>query len=270
MFTENFKALLNEGQFTHELLANGITQLGKVNYAKKGLYFSSFSLLSTGLEKISKLCFILDYHLENGIFPTDEVLKFHIGHDLEKLYNKSKEIIKKNEIKFSFRDNLDDKIYTDIISILSRFAKGDRYSNIDFITQSKYQSDPIAEWYLKVDEILYQKRVSKAKKESIERNAKMIGTMMGGSSSALFFSENKKEIRTIEESSLKTGKAKAVAKYRQLYIAHIIRYWVEILRGLTYISIKSRKPDIPFFGEIFSIFNNSDSYLLTRTNFEKS
>jgi len=49
MFTENFKALLNEGQFTHELLANGITQLGKVNYAKKGLYFSSFSLLSTGL-----------------------------------------------------------------------------------------------------------------------------------------------------------------------------------------------------------------------------
>ncbi|PZR22998.1 MAG: hypothetical protein DI539_04255 [Flavobacterium psychrophilum] len=269
MFSKNFITLLNEAQFTADILASGITQIGKINYAKKGLYFTSFTSLSTGLERIGKLCLIVDFYLQNNKFPDDKILKNEIGHDLEKLYEKSKEIINYHNIKLSFLENLDDQIYTDILSILSRFAKGDRYSNINFLSQSKFQADPIHEWYTKVETILFDKRVSQGKKNSISQKAKFVNQMIGKNSSVLYFDEKGNVLKSIEEASFKTGLYEAVSKYRQLYIAQIIRYWIEILRELHYISIKKKSTDIPHFGEVFPIFYNEDSYLLTRKNFER-
>lgn len=227
MFNKNFTTLLNEAQFTYEILAAGATQIGKVNYAKKGMYFSSFTSLSTGLERIGKLCLIVDYYItNNGNFPSESTLKKDIGHNLEKLYEKSKEIIVRHNLKLSFLQDLDSQIHQNILSILSRFASGDRYSNINFLVQGKPQNHPISEWYIKVEEELFNLKVSNFTKNKISENAKYIDMLMGESSSALFFSETGEIIRTIGESSLKTGMADAVRKYRQLYVAQIIRYWV--------------------------------------------
>lgn len=128
MINKNFATLLIEAQFTSEILSSGATQIGKVNYAKKGMYFSSFTSLATGLERIGKLCLIVDYYIaHDGSFPDENTLKNNFGHDLEKLYQKSKEIIARNNLKFNFLENLDSQIHQNILSILSRFAKGDRY-----------------------------------------------------------------------------------------------------------------------------------------------
>lgn len=270
MFNKNFTTLLNEAQFTYEILTAGATQIGKVNYAKKGMYFSSFTSLSTGLERIGKLCLIVDFYIMNdGNFPTESILKNDIGHNLEKLYEKSKEIIVRHNLKLNFLQDLDSQIHQNILSILSKFANGDRYSNVNFLVQSKFQSDPISEWYIKVEEELFNLKVSNLKKNKISENAKQIDMLLGESSSVLFFSETGDIIRTIGESSLKTGIADSVRKYRQLYVAQIIRYWVEILRELNWITIKSRSQDIPHFREMFSIFFNDDTYLLTRKDFER-
>lgn len=262
--------MLNEAQFTYEILTSGITQLGKVNYAKKGAYFSSFISLSTGLERIGKLCIILDFYIKNeGKFPDESILKNKIGHDLEKLYENSKKIVTENEIQLNFLKNLDGQIHKDIISILSKFAKGDRYSNIDFIVNSKHQSDPIYDWYKKVEEPIYDNNISKKNKEKISTNANFFGEVMDGNASVLYFGEIGQRIENIEESSLRTGMAKFNTKFRQLYVAQIIRYWVEILRELQYNSIELGENEIPFFGEIFALFLNDDSYLITRRNYER-
>ncbi|WP_310558915.1 hypothetical protein [Flavobacterium sp.] len=270
MFSKNFTTLLNEAQFTSEILASGVTQIGKVNYAKKGIYFSSFTSLATGIERIGKLSLIVDYYLtHDGTFPDENTLKNDFGHDLEKLYHKSKEIIARHNLDFNFLENLDSQIHQDILSILSRFAKGDRYSNINFIVQSKSQSDPVSEWYTKVENEIYNSRVTDYTKNKILENAKFVNEFLGGNSMVLFSSETGGAITTIEESSIRTGMANANRKYRQLYVAQIIRYWVEILRGLNYITIKSGSEDIPYFTEMFPLFLNNDTYLLTRKDFEK-
>lgn len=263
-----FWRLLNEAQFTYEILASGITQLGKVNYAKKGIYFTSFISISTGLERIGKICLILDYCLKNdGNFPDEDYLKKEIGHDLEKLYVKSQEILINNKFKLNHFQELDEQIHKDILSIISRFAKGDRYSNINYLVNNNTQSDPIKEWNKKIDQVVFLQRVSKQKKEKILMNSKMIGQLLNPYSIVRFHSENGADINNVEESSYATGVSSAVSKYRQLYVLHIIRYWVELLSELQFKALKEGL-DVPHFSEIFAIFYNDDSYFLKRKTFD--
>ncbi len=220
---------------------------------------------------LNRKCLILDYYIENsGTFPDNSYLKNEIGHDLVKIYNKSQTIIEKNSIEFSFQNKIEDTIQLNILDILSRFAKGDRYSNIDFLVKSKYQSDPIKEWYEKIDKKLYQIRVSEKKKKKIEFNAEMIGRLLNPVASVRHYSESREEIRDIKSASFLTGMTESIAKYRQLYILQIVRYWVELNRELQYKAMKLGKEDIPFMTEIFAIFNNKDSYFLTRKTYEKN
>jgi len=265
---ETFRALLEEAQFTYEILGNGVTMLGKANYATKGLYFSSYTSLSTGLERIGKLCIMLDFYIKHfGIFPNEGEIRT-IGHDLKVLYDKSQEIIKENNLKFEFSSSYTENIHFKILSILNSFAKGDRYSNINLLTNSNRKSDPIKSWY-EIDIYLFENRVSKKKKERIRYNAEIVGKLMSPFSIVRHSSESREDITDIETASFQTGMYEAVSKYRQLYVLQIIRYWVEILRGLQYKAMSIGKYEIPHFSEIFALFYNSDSYLLTRKTFDR-
>ncbi|MDG3582948.1 hypothetical protein [Galbibacter pacificus] len=266
---KTFYILIDEAQFTRDILGSGITQIGRANYGQRGMYFQAFTGISTGLERIGKLCLLLDYYIQhNGTFPDDKYLKNEIGHDLIKIYEKSKLIIDRNEIEFSFQNGVIDPIQIEILKILSKFAKGDRYSNIDFLVNSKYQSDPIRNWHEKIDKELYKKRVSKQKKEKIEFNAKIIGKLLDPVSSVRHYSESREEINNMESASFLTGMMESIAKYRQLYILQIVRYWVEVIRSLQSKARKLGYNDIPWFTEVFAIFNNKDSYFLTRKTYE--
>ena len=82
-----FDALCKEAQFTGEMLCSGYTEIRKANYAKRGIYFQAFTSLSTGIERIGKLCYLLIYAIEHGgSFPTDNDLKNVFRHDIIKLY----------------------------------------------------------------------------------------------------------------------------------------------------------------------------------------
>jgi len=89
-----FDALVKEAQFTREMLGAGATKIRIANYATRGVYFEAFTSLSTGLERIGKLCLILDRLIEtrDGL-PDLSYLKTKIGHDLTLLYTESKSII---------------------------------------------------------------------------------------------------------------------------------------------------------------------------------
>ena len=266
-FSPTFTALLNEAAFTHEMLTSGVEQLRRTNYARKGTYFQAFSSLTVGLERIGKLCIILDYYLENsGSFPDDDYMR-RIGHDLNKIYSASQIISSRRSIRFKWLNDLDLDIYRTIIDILGRFAKGDRYANIDLLVNSKRLSDPIAEWNSKIDSVLWETRVSIHKKKEIEDNARTIDEMTKGIASVLFISEDGSSISNAYQASFETGRIEAIINYRQVVVCEIVRYWVELLSEIGYKCQMMGRQDIPFFLEMFAIFYNPSSLLLDRRVF---
>lgn len=269
MFTETFKALNKEAQFTKEMLGSGATQIRNANYATKGIYFQAFTSLSTGLERIGKLCLILDHFIDHGgQFPDLNYMKNEIGHKIGVIYDKSLDIISKRSITMKFLPDLNDPIHQTMLKILAEFAQGDRYSNIDLIVGSKRQSDPIASWFNAVDVPLYETRVLKRKKEIIHGNAAVIAAALAPHVMVKHTSETGTEITDIEDASRRTGMQVAVAPYRQLYILQIIRYWVELLSSLQYSAMQTGSEDIPFFSEVFAPFYNDDSYIKTRKTWD--
>ena len=267
--SEIFNALCKEAMFTKELLGSGATQIRKANYATQGLYFQAFSNLSIGLERIGKLCLTLDHFVEtNGKFPTYKHLTQVIGHDLVKLYDQSQDMIAKRGLALRTLPKLDDIVHSRILSILSRFAKGDRYSNFDFLVRWPRQSDPTGEWYVEIDMKIFDRDVSEKKKQTIKKNAELVKKHMSRFSMVSHTSELGAEIDDLEDASHRTGVFEAVAPKRQLYILQIIRYWTEVLAALEDLSRKVNNEATPHFGDIFEGFFNDDSYLRTRKTWD--
>jgi len=267
---ETFKALLKEAEFTKEMLGSGATQIRTANYASKGVYFQAFTSLSTGLERIGKLCMMLDHYIDhNRQFPDSNYMKNRIGHNIAVIYQQTKIIIAKYSISLTFLQNLDDPIHQAILSVLSEFALGDRYSNIDLLVGGRHQNDPSASWFRRVDQPIYQSRVAQKKKDTIQRNAAVVESILGPHARVLHTAETGDEITDIEQASQMTGVYQAVAPYRQLYVVQVIRYWVELLGLLQYKAMESGGEDIPHFGEIFALFYNNDSYIKTRKTWDK-
>ncbi len=252
---ELIDALSKEAQFTCEMLCAGVTQIRNANYARRGIYFQAFTSLSTGLERIGKLCLILEYSIKNnGNYPDDDYLKKKIGHDIEEVYQKVLELKQEYQFDFHFLQDLDLDIYQTIISILSRFGKGDRYSNIDLIVNKRTYDDPIRIWYEQVDLYFFRNSVSLRKKKRIRNNSQIIGQLMEPFTIVRQTGEDENDILSVEDASHRTGIFEAVGPYRQSYTFHIIRFFVEMLDCLQYKIMKESRFEIPDFSEIFRVF----------------
>jgi hypothetical protein len=259
-----YQALLKEALFTKEMLGTGATQIRRANYTTRGVYFQAFTSLSTGLERIGKLSLMLDYRLDHGTFPD---LKHEIGHDIVRVYDKSTQVIARRAISMEFLSNLNDPIHYAILTILSEFAKGDRYSNIDLLVGAKRQSDPIAAWYNQVDQPLFQRGVPESKKAMIRQRSGTAAEVLGPYSTVLHTSESGDTINNVEDISFRTGMYEAVAPLRQLYVLQVIRYFSELLLSLHDLMLSDQ--DIPYFREVFALFCSSDRYMRTRKTWEK-
>lgn len=263
------EALAKEAQFTREMLGSGSTQIRRANYAQKGIYFQAFTSLSTGLERIGKLCLILDFYIDNnGAFPNIKYLMNDIGHNILLLYKKSIAVVEKRSIAFDFPTDLNSKIYQDILMVLSEFALGDRYSNINILVSSQEHGDPVASWFEKVDQAIFENKVSDKRKKKIAHNAHIVDEFIRNFTLVQFTSETGSEITDVQEASFRTGLQEAVAPYRQLYVLQIIRFWVELIFSLQYSAMELNQQNIPFFSEIFAPFYNPDSYLKSRKTWD--
>lgn len=265
-FSPTFLALLKEAQFTKEMLGTGATQIRKATYASKGIYFQAFTSLCTGLERAGKLSIMLDYYIDNGRFPDANHMKKVIGHKLVAIHQALTSIVAKRDLTGRYLSELTDPVHQAILQVLSDFAEGDRYSNINLLVNDPRQGDPVASWHCRVDEPLFQRKVSTKRKASIRGNATLAEAVLGPMSTVLHSSETGGMITTIEDASYRTGMYEAVAPHRQLYVLQIIRYWIEVLSSLYYVVPASE--DIPHLSEIFAMFYNDDSYLRTRKTWE--
>lgn len=270
MFNKIFSAFLKEASFTKEILGIGVTQLYKANYATKGIYYQSFVCLSTGIERLEKLCIILDYYVQhNGMLPQEKYVRQY-GHKISELYTVCQDIAKKQAISFRFCYRWDSEIRQSIIDLLESFTEtSGRYSNINILLDNEDKSvDCVEKWYHCVDLPLYDKHVSSKKKMDIEKRAFIIGNILNQYAYTMFITEENEELTNTIEASKRTGIWEAVAQYRQLYILQIIRYLVEILADLRYKAEKIQQEDIPDFLEIFALFYNDNSYFRSRKTWD--
>lgn len=262
-----FMALLKEAQFTKQLLGSGATEIRRANYASKGVYFQAFTSLSTGLERVGKLCLMLDHYIETkGRFPEFKYLKKEIGHNLVLLEKKALEVVARRNLSI---ERPSTPIHQAIVRLLSDFAEGDRYSNINLLVGYNQHSDPIASWYTDVDLPLFESRVSQKRKRKISTNARIVAKVMGPFSNVVHISETGSEISDVEEASNRTGIYEAVAPYRQLYVLQIIRFWAQLLRELQCVAQSVSKEGIPFFSKLFAEFENDDAYIRTRKTWDR-
>lgn len=267
-----FRAFLKEAMFTKEMLGLGATHIRKANYATKGVYYEAFTCLSTGFERIGKLCLILDYYINSsGALPDFNYMKKEIGHNLVKLYSKSCTVAQNHNVNFRFLKNLNEDIYQRILKILSDFALGDRYSNINILSQSPQQNDPVSNWYYSIDRFILENYVSDKKKLKIDANAKLISVTVKDFMFVRHISETGETITDVEVASRQTGIQEAVAPFRQLFVLQMIRYWVELIKSLGFKAqkINTEKLEIPYFSEIFGGFFNEDSYLKSRKTWDR-
>ena len=262
---QTFNALIREATFTKEVLCAGATQIRKANYSTPGVYAQSFSALSLGLERIGKLCLMLDHYIDNeGRFPDYDYLKNKIGHKLGLLQTRAAQIAEERQIDFRFLDNLNYPIYQAILQVLHDYAEGDRYTNINILIGAKQRNDPISAWFCNVDKYIFDNVVAKKRKLIIQENADLIHEMLSRNGVVLHTSETGESIDNHFEASFRAGMFEAVAPYRQLYVLQIIRYWVELLWNLGSMAQSLDRQEVPFFGEIFGCFYNDDIYFRSR------
>jgi hypothetical protein len=260
-----FNAINKEAQFTLEMLCAGYTQIRNANLARKGIYFQAFTSLSTGFERIGKIILLLDYAINNNNnFPDLTYMKEEIGHDIYKIYNNIVNIKNKYNFVFEHIQELNESIYIDILQILSRFSKGDRYSNIDLIVNVRNYNDPISEWYDKIDKYIIENKINKYKINKIMNEANLVQKLISDIASVHFTDEKEKEVNTPYEMYLKNNINNLVGPYRQLYVYHISRYFVEMLINIEHCVREKGKITIPDFWEIFRIFNCDDSLAKNR------
>ncbi len=265
LHSPTFRALQKEAEFTQQMLSAGATQVRRANYADKGVYFQAFTSLSTGLERIGKLCLMLDYFIDNGRFPDLEYMRREIGHRIVLIHKKTAAIVVKRSMSMKFLAVLSDPVHISVLKVLADFAEGDRYTNINLLVGAARSGDPIAEWFERVDKPLFETCVTEGKKATIARNAHA-AKLLEASSAVIHTSETGGMILTMEEASLRSGIQEAVAPYRQLYVLQIVRYWVEVLLALELLAASS---DIPYFAEMFAIFYNDDRMFRQRKSWDR-
>lgn len=255
-----FNALKNEAQFTKEVLGAGATSIRKANYSEKGIYFQAFTSLSTGFERMAKICVIIDkYIANNGNFQKTSSIRGKFGHNLTKLNKEIKNINEKRSMQIFFEYENCEKYWAKIIKILSDFGKGDRYSNIDSLLKKDLQKDPIERWVTEVDNLFYIEKVSKRKKDEIKREADFIGPEIENMTLVDHTSEKGEKIDTVKDGLELSMIQKATSVYRQFFVVKLIRFYMEILWNLQNEAQKFGREEIPFFHEIFGGFFVPDS-----------
>jgi hypothetical protein len=132
--------ILKEAGLATTCLEQGLTALRKADFVQKWNYYQSFFLLSIGLERLLKLIIITIYRVEKNKLPDNGELKSY-GHNIKKLYLK---VIKEIDSTDVFLD--EDILYISILNFLSDFSISSRYYNLDNLSGTISENDPLYQW----------------------------------------------------------------------------------------------------------------------------
>lgn len=222
---EKYQRFVNEVEFSRQLLGIGLTSLRKASFADQGVYYQALSSISLGLERLMKLCLILDDFNRTGNYTSRDQLRDY-GHNLFKLFNlihsrADKEIpLKEYHLK--------------ALQLLTTFAKSSRYSNIDFIT-SDADTDPIKEWHNEIDKRIYNDVLNEKQRERINKKCDEYRVVADSLPIHVmgFYDENRNEINSGGELHYLILRSEMLAGYRVLLVIQIIEAIYKIFKSHT-------------------------------------
>lgn len=258
---EKYNRFVDEVDFSRQLLGIGLTCLRKANFANRGLYFQALSGISLGLERLMKLCLMLDDYNKNGEYTSRKELKDY-GHNLSKLFN----LVSK---RVDFPSGLNE-IHLRAIELLADFAKSSRYSNIDFITNNN-DNDPMKSWYNEIDKEIYEKVLTKRQRDTIDNKCKLY-RVFGDTLPCIvagFYDENRNPINSMGELNYLLIRSEMLAGYRVLLVIDIIEFFYKILDSMTF-QAKDNHFHLLELGRIFAtIIYGTDRDKINRKDFNR-
>ncbi|MCG9746419.1 hypothetical protein [Shewanella sp. Isolate8] len=145
MFEKNYKLLVQEGHLTMSSLLGGLNSIRNANIddAHRGLFYSGLFELATGFERLMKIVLLLDHKINNHFKnPTNNQLKDY-GHNILELYSSCHNLAKSYGLESKMEPN---EVQNEMLAVLSKFAKGSRYYNLDELTSNNKNEDPINLW----------------------------------------------------------------------------------------------------------------------------
>jgi hypothetical protein len=264
--SETWRALAHEADLAAEHIAFGVTVLGQANYTHIAYYFQAFFSLSIGFERTCKLALLLDYAIDHGgMFPTEKAVRSH-GHNLKRLLSGVDHIANRRGFQHQCPST---PIHQGVISTLSEFAANlTRYYNIDFLTgaaQAAGRDDPIISWNSRVTEPILKAHYKERFKGKHERDALALEMLAGYHMRLKYTNETGEPINTAFEVARSSAMAKFARRWERRYVLQIARFIGTALRELGDIAQSQRLGDIPDLSDFFYIFNNSDSFFLSRS-----
>ncbi|MES2457885.1 MAG: hypothetical protein V4594_20165 [Bacteroidota bacterium] len=229
---EKFNVINREAGIISELLTSGLEAIRKI-YKSQAYYYQSFYAISMGFERLMKLII----HIE---LPTTNPYK--LGHKLEDL---------SNALNITFPNN---SIEHEILVFLTDFAKGDRYTIVDFLyngDSDRLAKEPIVYFYKAIlTRIL---NAHPPKKPVIFPNLDDCGYVLS-------IKEDLTEIQSLNDWMIHNQTIEHASKYSAMYMARILRPFISRLES------HGGNPN-PHFSELFRYLPSDDNYYLTRKTY---
>lgn len=261
-------ALARESSTAAEHICIGAMALGRANHAHHAYYGQAFFALSVGFERAAKIAISVDAALSSdGDLPSQRTLRQY-GHDLSSLMERVDAIAEARAVPGPEGRLPREAIHTAILGVLSDFATNKtRYYNFDLLAGSVTNTspqDPVADWYNRVTAEIIRRHLSSAKRAQFEREARSLQDSCGSMSLVIHTNEVGDAITDTYGLQLHGRISEFAKPFARMYVLQIARFLATLLRELG-AAAQSLKPQcVPYLGEFFAVFEQTDRDFRTR------
>ena len=137
--------MAQEGHLASTALLSGFEGVRGIDYDKPGTVYSTLFDLAIGFERLLKIIVILEHRLSNDlVFPSDAELR-KLGHSISGLYSRCEA----EGVKRTVTDGwpLPESHHAKLLTVLTEFASGSRYHNLDQMVGGFQNRDPLVRWF---------------------------------------------------------------------------------------------------------------------------
>ena len=255
MLPRSFYLLLNETELASMSLCAGMTALNKASTTQKAYYNQFLFSFSIGFERLVKVVHLMSYAVEHhGEFPDNKFLK-NMRHNIISSVVNLKDIYFKFGAELKYESMMNEHIALKILEVISEFAVGGRYYNLNELTNGSRYEDPRNRWVAEVGRLVMERhrmRKSKFNYEEFYAKAESI-------SSVFSFAENGKMIDSMASLGNSHRTTAHINKYAARYVVALVQNLTALLEKIQCEAHRNGL-QVPYFNEFFLDFNAPAEY----------
>lgn len=259
-----YSLLAQEGYLISSCLATGLNELRKANVHHKGAFYTALFNLSIGLERLMKAVVIIDHMLEHTMkAPTTKVLKTY-GHNILDLHRTCVGISARRTTNLNPYSSFD-AIDKEMMRSLNDFAQMSRYHNLDSLSSSTGQVDPLQLW----DSILLKiigTDVPRRHVEKILRDADVVSIALRDCTQVHMVGLSKEPL-TLDKSLSLPRLHEQGTRFAILRLIRILAPIRELLKDISQVAFYGQdytSPPVPLMGEFLEWIWDDRSYVLRK------